>query len=377
MTGATITALTMPKWGLAMREGLVAAWHIEEGAPVEKGQDTLDIETEKITNVCESPASGVLRRRLVAAGETAPVGALLAVVAGPSVSEAALDAFIEAFHQQFRQDFAAAQGGSPAPQSIEAGGRRLRYLAMGTAGAAPLLLIHGFGGDLNNWLFNQPALAESRQVYALDLPGHGGSTKSLESTSLPGLAAAVREFLDSADLPAVHLAGHSLGGAVALCLARDAPRRVRSLTLIASAALGPEINIDYLRGFVAARRRKDLKAVVELLFAQPALVRREMLDDILKFKRIDGVPQLLTRIIDDLFPGGRQGLVLRDVLARMEMPCQVIWGAEDRILPPRHAAGFPASLPSHVLQDAGHMVHMEKAAEVNALIEALIGSVEP
>ena len=85
----------MPQWGLAMTEGMVAEWHVEEGATVAEGDDLLEIETSKITNVFEAPGAGVLRRRIVAEGETVPVQALLAVVAPPEVSDADIDAFIE------------------------------------------------------------------------------------------------------------------------------------------------------------------------------------------------------------------------------------------------------------------------------------------
>ena len=54
-------------------------------------------------------------------------------------------------------------------------GRRIRYLALGEGEGVPIVLIHGFGGDLNNWQFNQEALAAGRPTYAIDLPGHGGS----------------------------------------------------------------------------------------------------------------------------------------------------------------------------------------------------------
>lgn len=54
----------------------------------------------------------------------------------------------------------------------------IRYFERGEGGV-PLVLVHGFGGDLNNWMFNHEALAAGRRVIALDLPGHGESTKQL------------------------------------------------------------------------------------------------------------------------------------------------------------------------------------------------------
>ena len=68
-----IKALTMPKWGLAMTEGAVTSWLAEDGADLSEGDEILEIETTKITNVYESPMSGTLRRRMVEAGQTVPV----------------------------------------------------------------------------------------------------------------------------------------------------------------------------------------------------------------------------------------------------------------------------------------------------------------
>jgi pyruvate dehydrogenase E2 component (dihydrolipoamide acetyltransferase) len=71
-----IKLIVMPKWGLAMQEGMVARWLVDAGATIEAGDEILDIETSKIANVFESPVAGPLRRRLVGEGETVPVGAL-------------------------------------------------------------------------------------------------------------------------------------------------------------------------------------------------------------------------------------------------------------------------------------------------------------
>jgi pyruvate dehydrogenase E2 component (dihydrolipoamide acetyltransferase) len=370
-----IKPIVMPKWGLAMQEGMVAKWLVDEGAAIDAGQEILDIETSKIANVYESPVAGPLRRRLVGEGETVPVGALLGLVADSSVSDAELDGFVAQFQEEFADLVAKAGETAPEPQTIEAGGRRLRYLEMGEGEGPPVVFIHGFGGDLLGWQFNQEALAESHTTYALDLPGHGGSTKDLGSgqVDVGVLAAAVIDFMDAKAIAKAHLVGHSLGGAIALDLALDHAERVASATLICSAALGPEINMAYIDGFMQAKRRKQLQPVLEMLVADPAMVSRDMIEDVLKYKRLDGVDAALNRIASDSFAGGRQALELTSRLGELAVPVQVIWGKDDQILPVRHAEGLPAGVPVTVLDHAGHMVHMEKAAEVNDKLRAFIG----
>lgn len=97
---APIQALTMPKLGLTMKEGTVAAWHVAPGASVTRGQPVLDVETEKVTSECEAEADGVLRRQVAAQGTVLPVGALVGVIAGADVSEAEVDRFIAGFQPE-------------------------------------------------------------------------------------------------------------------------------------------------------------------------------------------------------------------------------------------------------------------------------------
>ena len=101
MDGARIHALTMPKWGLAMTEGRIAAWLVDEGAEVGPGVEVVDIETEKIASGLESPERGILRQRIAQPNETVPVGGLVAIIAEASVSDAEIGAFIADFRSRF------------------------------------------------------------------------------------------------------------------------------------------------------------------------------------------------------------------------------------------------------------------------------------
>ncbi len=368
----------MPKWGLAMDEGMVVAWHVAEGARFDGSEEILDIETTKITNALESTAAGVLCRRVAGEGETLPVGALLAVIAEDAVEAGEVDAFITRFNENFAVAAAEAATQSPSePEMVDAAGWRLNYLRSGASteggAGAPIVLVHGFGGDLNNWLFNQPDLAQSHRVLALDLPGHGRSGKDVGAGDLATLSGALGAFLDTLGIGRAHLVGHSLGGAVVLELALRRPETAASLTLISSAGLGPEINRDYIEGFIAAGRRKEMKAILALLFAAPDAVSRDMVEELLRYKRLDGVDAALRRIAGAVFPGGRQATVLAARLAELAQPVQVIHGRKDRIVPATQTVGLPGNVAVTTIENAGHMPQMEAAAEVNRLIREIVG----
>lgn len=364
-----IQPITMPKWGLAMEEGMLARWAVEEGAAIAAGDEIMDIETSKIANVFESPVAGILRRKVVKEGDTVPVGALLGVVADPAVAEAEVDRFVADFLASFKPA-EAAQAGGPAAETIEVSGKRLRHLRMGPEEGEAIVLLHGFGADMTTWMFNQGALAEDRPVYALDLPGHGGSEKKVDDGSAAALAGIVRDYLDAVGLTRAHLVGHSLGGAIAALVALEAPERVSALTLVAPAGFGAEIAEAFIEGFIGESRARKLRPVIEMLVADPAMVTADMVEEVLKFKRLDGALDALRAVADANFSGGTQTVAVRDRLDALGIPVRVVWGEEDRILPAAHAEGLPSAIEVVRLANAGHIVHMEKASEVNEIIRA-------
>ncbi len=369
--GTGLTKLGMPKWGLSMTEGTVVQWLVEEGAELKKGDEVVEVESEKINNAVETPGEGVLRRRVANEGDVLPVGAMLGVIADASVSDEEIDAYVEEFQANFVPS--EEEAGGPEPETVSIDGKNIQYLKIGEGEGTPLVLLHGFGGDINIWVFNQEALAGGgRTVYAVDLPGHGGSTKDVGEGDLASLVRVVEGFMNEMGVEKAHLFGHSMGGAVAASFALQHPEKVQSLSLIASAGLGEEINGEYIEGFIAANRRKEMKNTLGLLFANPDLVNRQLVNDVIRFKRLDGVDEALRKIADKLFPNGKQADV--PDLSGVEVPMLVIWGRDDQIVPVAHSENAPANARVEVLDDTGHMPQMEASGQTNRLIGEFLDS---
>jgi len=371
-----IHPVSMPRWGMTMTEGTVVGWLAEAGAAVAPGDELVEIETTKVVNALEATAGGVLHRRLVDPGATVPVGTLLGIIVEGGPSDAEIDTFVARFAATAAAE-ADDAGGTPAPQRLDVGGRTVSVLAMGSGRAVPALLVHGFGGAIDGWRFNQPALADERVVWALDLPGHGESTTDAGDGSVAALSQVVSGTLDALGIGRAHLTGHSLGGALALAMLAAAPERVASLSLIAPCGLGAEIDGGFIEAFLAAERRKAMKQALSRLFADPAAVRRQMVEDMLRQQRMDGGPEARRTIARACFPGGRQRTVLRHTLTGATVPVQVLWGRADSIVPPAHADGLPPAVVVHRVDGAGHMPHVEQAGAVNRRLLDFMRATEP
>jgi pyruvate dehydrogenase E2 component (dihydrolipoamide acetyltransferase) len=386
MTDDRIVPVAMPKWGLSMRLGKITAWVIAEGDDVKVGDDLADIETEKIAGTLEAPDAGTVRRIIARVGEDVPVSGTIALIAPPEVTEDELDAAVLQARAVIDAGVPEDAAGEAVLQTADVGGRKISYAGAGQDGDV-VLLVHGYGGDRNSWLFLQEPLAARYRVYALDLPGHGTSAKDVgpgpegpgsgatagSGGTLGVLADAVTGVLDALGAERAHLVGHSMGGAVALAVAARDPGRIASLTLIAPSGFGPEINAGYLRGFADAQTRRELKPVIGQLFADESLVTRQLVDDLLAYKRLDGVDEALHALTDTLLDGDAQRGDSAALLAATggAVPVTVIWGRADRIIPAAQAESVAGAV-SHLVDGAGHMPHMERPAEVQAAIEEII-----
>ena len=110
---SVITAVTMPKWGMEMSEGIVSNWYFAVGDEVTEEAELVDIETSKIINTITAASTGILRAIIASPGETYNVGQLLGIIAPADVSEDEVNAFIQSHSGAAPQIDAAVVQGEP------------------------------------------------------------------------------------------------------------------------------------------------------------------------------------------------------------------------------------------------------------------------
>jgi len=263
-------------------------------------------------------------------------------------------------------------------QTITVDGRQVRYRDEGHG--VPVVFVHGIARSLEDWDEQHELLrGQGFRLISVDLPGYGGSAPLDAPHSLTALAQGFNAFLDAMELtePA-HLVGNSLGGAVVMQLAAQAPSRVRSLTLVNSAGFGREVTIPLRPLGQLLTRRPSLasaRRVEESLFHDPVHVTE---------KRINLGYRLASRphgtrvffetarslsTISGIRPAWRKELL--ETLATHHIPTFVVWGATDTIFPAAHLTTAGQYFPhakTHCSPNTGHMPQIERSQEFARLL---------
>ena len=294
------------------------------------------------------------------------------------------------------------------------GPSRIRYWDSrpGSTGTA-LVLVHGLFDSKRVWRYVWTPLAARWRLVAPDLPGMGLSDKPrLRHLPRPQrytpewLAAMLGRTIDALDgLDDIVLVGHSYGGALALLALRDESfaRRVRGLVLIAAAGYPQEFPpfVARFRGFFGAIRCCPLwydrltawmigrghaagpvRATHRLGVFDPDTIPREVLESAHKVVSSPGFPYASRYIARRLVPKDHAELV--EQFKRIELPALVVWGRDDRIVPPGNAARFGRDLRHArvvMFDRCGHWPQLEKAREtaheLEHFAEPLLGSDRP
>jgi len=270
---------------------------------------------------------------------------------------------------------------------------RIRYTVGGSG--PPLILLHGIARSLDDWTETRTELEPRFTVYAIDLPGFGGSDRRTAPVDLIGFAHSVLAFLDALDVrDQVRIVGNSLGGAIALQTVALAPERFAALVLVDSAGFGSEVAAG-LRALALpgvwrlllrpSRRLAELQ--VRGIFHDPAMVTEQRIDLAYELASRAGAAEAMletARSLGDIRgvgPAWRKQLL--DEVRELDIPVLLLWGENDRVLPVRHLDAAREVFPearTHLFPSTGHMPQIERPAEFGEVVAAFfdeVGRVEP
>lgn len=233
----------------------------------------------------------------------------------------------------------------------------------GKGAGLSVVLIHGFAADAAGWAPLEKALGGEREIIRIELPCHGRSPLVRVGSFREFTRMVVRAF-DDLDADAVHLVGHSLGGAVAAAVADIRPRKVASLSLISSAGLGPEIDGATLNGIARAAKTDSLAPWLKRLGARPDAISYDFAKAAMMTRMEPELRAAQLELAEILFPDGTQSFDLSAAMERVEAPFKIIWGKQDRIFPWQHALRVSDAAGLHLLDNAGHIPHIERPEAV-------------
>lgn len=245
---------------------------------------------------------------------------------------------------------------------------------------APILFVHGLSGSWQNWLENLPRFSRTRRVVSLDLPGFGRSPMPEQTITIEYYGRVLNGFAQQLGLEHACIVGNSMGGFAAAEAVSAEPERFAKLVLVSAAGISH-----------AAMRREPAERVARMALAaaplalrvQDSAMRRPKLREA-AFKGLFRHPELLR--IELLYetlangaepPGFADALVnlagydFLDRLEQVELPTLIVWGRDDRIVPPRDATGYGQRLRNSqtvIFDDCGHLPMLERPTRFNRVL---------
>lgn len=422
--------LKMPRLGETMEEGRIVGFLVKPGDSFKRGDSIIEIETDK--TVAEFPAlgDGTLNEWIGAIGDHVVVGAPLARIdigAGPDWTSDGEDEAPEAVAQDVepvqealetptakpaastdsggrvratplarkvarqngvdinslsgsgrrgrieKDDVLAASGGSKSNSAVhfaDLANGRVAYLDQGPKNGRAILLLHGFSGDRTTWTGIASGLRRANfRVIAPDLPAHGLTT--IDATNTDELGAFLPAFLDALEVGEVDVVAHSLGAVAATQFAAAHASRVSSVTLIAPAGIGSDVDVGFISGMAHATTAGEVSHLLRRIAAKPVELSPELAAEFAKTMAKGRLKALSAAII------GPSGQTI-DIVPALEKlshakPVRVLVGLLDRIIPWQQATALPPSIAVHFLGQSGHMPQWDQSKDVLDLILNSIG----
>ena len=238
-------------------------------------------------------------------------------------------------------------------------GRRICYYDVGSGPV--LVLLHGLGGDADQWAWCLGPLSTTHRVIALEMLGFGRSDKPPIIYRIAGFVEVLERFLQALEIERASILGHSLGGWIVAAFALQFPRRVDKLVLadaagIDAGAINPPIDLN-------VSTRANMRTILEFIFHKKAMVTDDFVDlsYSLHLERGDG-PTIRSVLETIMAPDEK----LDSSLGALQAPTLLLWGKEDALTPLAMAENFQRLIPGsrlEVIPECGHVPCLEKPAE--------------
>ena len=245
--------------------------------------------------------------------------------------------------------------------------------------APPLVLVHGFGGDKDNWAMIAPHLTDRYHVIVPDLVGFGDNARADHvAYDIKAQTDRLIAFLDALGIGRCHLVGNSMGGWIALQAALDHPERLTTLTLVNNAGvIGKEqselqkLPRDGVSPLVANSAR-DLKRLMGFIAHKPRYLPSRFMDVAFQDRAASGAlhDKIFWTIVED-----GEVRPLNDRLRDVAVPTLIVWGRHDRLIHVSCVAELEAGIPtaeSFVFDDAGHVPMIEKPGAMAAVMRRFL-----
>lgn len=254
----------------------------------------------------------------------------------------------------------------------------------------PFLLIHGFGASIGHWRNNIPELGKTASVYALDMLGFGDSEKAIASYGVALWVEQIFDFWQTFIGQPTILVGNSIGSLVCLAAAIQHPEMVAGLVTLnlPDPSVREEAIPAFIRPAIAAiegvfasplllkplfyfvRRPPVIRPWAKLAYANPDAVDDDLVDILSRPAYDRGADRVFCRLFKAM-TSPHFGPSVKAALPQLSVPMLLIWGKQDRMVPPGLAPQFAQYNPKIklvALDRAGHCPHDECPEQVNPLI---------
>mgnify|MGYP001565392863 CR=1 FL=1 len=231
-----------------------------------------------------------------------------------------------------------------------------------------IVFLHGAGGSHHTWRDQWAGLKGVARLVIPDLPGHAGSLGSPKDT-VEGYADWLADFVKETGLGKFILAGHSMGGAVAL---QAALSRIEGLEALILAGTGAKLKVSpVIFDGIAGRFKEFAPELVEWMMARSGdhLLREDITRDVLSTRPSTFATDF--RACDAFDVRGRLG--------EIGVPTLVVVGDDDRLTPLKYSEFLATNIRGAVLKilhDAGHVAMLEKPTGMNNVIASFVHSLE-